>query len=218
MALIRKPVVTYALLAVNVFIFLLMTLLGGSQQISILVAFGAKVNSLILAGQWWRLVTPMFLHIGFEHLILNMVTLYFIGSQLELILGHGRFLLVYFISGIMGNIASFAFNPNALSAGASTALFGLFGVFLMMGESFWENTYIRLMARQFLLLVGINIIFGFFGNVDLAGHLVGLFGGFLAGYCVGVPAVGRVPLVKRVLSLVTLLILCVLMLSVGFKS
>ncbi len=154
MALIRKPVVTYALLAVNVFIFLLMTLLGGSQQISILVAFGAKVNSLILAGQWWRLVTPpMFLHIGFEHLILNMVTLYFIGSQLELILGHGRFLLVYFISGIMGNIASFAFNPNALSAGASTALFGLFGgVFLMMGESFWENTYIRLMRANFCFL------------------------------------------------------------------
>ncbi|KRL04718.1 rhomboid family integral membrane protein [Liquorilactobacillus oeni DSM 19972] len=202
----------------NIAIFLLMTLLGGSQEISLLIAFGAKVNSLILAGQWWRLLTPMFLHIGLEHLVLNMVTLYFIGTQLETILGHSRFLLIYFISGFMGNLASFAFNPEALSAGASTALFGLFGVFLMMGESFGENPYIRMLAKQFLILIVLNVIFGFYGNVDLPGHLGGLFGGFLAGYCTGVPAVGKVPVLKRILSFAMLLFLCVMLLAVGFKN
>ncbi|MFT9097038.1 rhomboid family intramembrane serine protease [Lactobacillus sp. UCMA15818] len=215
---VKKPVVTYTLLGINVIVFVLMTLAGGSESIGVLVEFGAKVNSLIIAGQWWRLITPMFLHIGFEHLVLNMITLYFVGIQLEGILGRVRFLAVYLVSGVAGNLASFAFNPNALSAGASTALFGLFGIYLMMGESFSSNPYIRAMARQFLLLVVLNIVFGFYGSVDLAGHIGGLIGGFLIGYCVGVPRVGNVPLPKRVVSGLALVCLCIMMFTLGFKN
>ncbi|KRN34270.1 rhomboid family integral membrane protein [Liquorilactobacillus mali] len=195
-----------------------MTLAGGSQSVGVLVEFGAKVNTLIVAGQWWRLITPMFLHIGFEHIVLNMITLYFVGIQLENILGRGRFLAVYLVSGIAGNLASFAFNPDALSAGASTALFGLFGIYLMMGESFSSNPYIRAMGKQFLLLVVLNIMFGFYGNVDLAGHIGGLVGGFLMGYCVGVPRVGSIPLPKRIVSTLALVFLCIMMFTLGFKN
>ncbi|MFT8824355.1 MAG: rhomboid family intramembrane serine protease [Liquorilactobacillus mali] len=216
--MVKKPVVTYTLLGINVLVFILMTLAGGSQSVGVLVEFGAKVNTLIVAGQWWRLITPMFLHIGFEHIVLNMITLYFVGIQLENILGRGRFLAVYLMSGIAGNLASFAFNPDALSAGASTALFGLFGIYLMMGESFSSNPYIRAMGKQFLLLVVLNIMFGFYGNVDLAGHIGGLVGGFLMGYCVGVPRVGSIPLPKRIVSTLALVFLCIMMFTLGFKN
>lgn len=213
----RKPYITYGLIVINVIVFLLMTLLGGSENVSTLIAFGAKVNTLILEGQWWRFITPMFLHIGFEHILLNMITLYFIGTQIEAFFGSGRFLVLYLLSGIGGNIASFTFNPTALSAGASTALFGLFGAFLMLGESFRENPYIRAMSRQFLLLVILNVIFGFSGNVDLAGHLGGLATGFLAAYVVGVPMIGKVPLMKRLVSLLAIIFVGGLLLIMGFK-
>ncbi|KRL03232.1 rhomboid family intramembrane serine protease [Liquorilactobacillus capillatus] len=213
----RKPNVTYGLIVINVIVFLLMTLNGGSTSPRVLIMFGAKVNSLILAGQWWRFVTPMFLHIGFEHILLNMITLYFIGTQIEMFFGSTRFSLIYLISGIGGNIASFTFNPTALSAGASTALFGLFGAFLMLGESFRENPYIKAMARQFLLLVILNILFSFSGNIDLAGHLGGLAAGFLAAYIVGVPKIGKVPFLKRLFSLVALIFIGGLLLIMGFK-
>ncbi|MFT8668225.1 MAG: rhomboid family intramembrane serine protease [Liquorilactobacillus hordei] len=215
---VKKPVVTYTLLGMNVIVFILMTLAGGSENLGVLVEFGAKVNALIVEGQWWRLITPMFLHIGFEHIIVNMITLYFVGIQLENILGRIRFLAVYLVSGLIGNLASFAFNPNAVSAGASTALFGLFGVFLMMGESFGSNPYIRVMAKQFLLLVVLNIGFGFYGGVDLAGHIGGLIGGFLMGYSVGVPYVGSVPLPKKIVSILALIFLGIMMFTLGFKN
>lgn len=213
----RKPYITYGLIFINVIVFFLMTLLGGSENVSVLVAFGAKVNNLIIEGQWWRFITPMFIHIGFEHILLNMITLYFIGIQIESFFGSGRFLIIYLVSGICGNIASFTFNPTALSAGASTALFGLFGAFLMLGESFRENPYIRAMSRQFLLLVILNVIFGFSSNVDLAGHLGGLCAGFLTAYIVGVPMIGKVPVTKRIVSLLTLVFVSGLLLVMGFK-
>lgn len=214
---IKRPVVTISLIVINIVVYLMMTLAGGTTNPEVLIAFGAKVNQYILLGQWWRLITPVFIHIGLTHIVVNMVTLYFIGMQIEYLFGPGRYLLIYLISGLCGNIASFAFNPDSLSAGASTALFGLFGAYLMLGEHFRENVYIRLMARQFLVLVIFNIGFGFFGNIDLAGHLGGLFGGFLVAYVVGVPKVGMVPVLKRVVAAISLVVIFGLMLNSGFN-
>ena len=214
---IKRPVVTISLIVINIAVYLMMTLAGGTTNPEVLIAFGAKVNQYILLGQWWRLITPVFIHIGLTHIVVNMVTLYFIGMQIEYLFGPGRYLLIYLISGLCGNIASFTFNPNSLSAGASTALFGLFGAYLMLGEHFRENVYIRLMARQFLVLVIFNIGFGFFGNIDLAGHLGGLFGGFLTAYVVGVPKVGMVPVLKRVVAAISLVVIFGLMLNSGFN-
>ena len=214
---IKRPLVTISLIVANIVVYILMTVAGGSTNPLVLIKFGAKVNEYILMGQWWRLITPVFIHIGLTHIVVNMVTLYFIGMQIEYLFGASRYLLIYLVSGLCGNIASFVFNPNSVSAGASTALFGLFGAYLMLGEAFRENVYIRLMSRQFLALVILNIAFGFFGNIDLAGHLGGLFGGFLIAYVLGVPKVGSVSKLKRITAAGALIVIFRLMLYSGFN-
>ena len=202
----KRPKMTILLIVINIAMYLLMTVAGGSTNPNILIEFGAKDNALIAAGQIWRLFTPMFLHIGFQHIVLNMVTLYFLGMQIEYLFGPWRFLVIYLASGICGNIASFAFTP-AISAGASTALFGLFGAYLMLGESFRDDPYIRTIAKQFLVLVVLNLLSDLTGSIDLWGHLGGLIGGFLLGYVVGAPQIGKVETHKRWLVLVGLVLL-----------
>src|SRR5699024_1845610 len=130
-----RPTATYILIIINIVVYLLMTIAGGSENTAILIGFGAKVNQLIVNGQWWRLFTLMFIHIGLLHIVLNMVTLYFIGLQIQDLFGEWRFVLLYLISGLCGIIARFVFSPS-ISAGASTSIFGLIGAFLMLGESF----------------------------------------------------------------------------------
>lgn len=127
---------TQAIVLIQVIVFILMTINGGSTNSQILLNFGAKYGPAIQAGDWWRLITPVFLHIGLTHLVVNSVTVYYIGTQIENMFGHIRFLAIYFVSALTGNLASFVFMPDSLSAGASTAIFGLFGAFLMLGESF----------------------------------------------------------------------------------
>ncbi|GAA3615072.1 rhomboid family intramembrane serine protease [Secundilactobacillus similis] len=204
------PYITVSLIAICVVIYGLMTLMGGSNNLGVLIEFGAKYNPLIQQGQWWRFLTPTFLHIGIEHLVLNMVTLYFLGYQIEALFGHWRFLTIFLLSGIGGNLASFAFNPNALSAGASTAIFGLFGAFLMLGESFWENPYIRQMTKTFLLFIGLNLVMGFFSpGTDLAGHFGGLAAGFFAGYIVGAPKIGQISFIKRIIAVIVIILMMI---------
>lgn len=177
---LRKPVVTYTFLGLQILLFILMTFDGGSTNTLTLVQYGAKFNPLLVAGQWWRLVTPIFLHIGWIHLLMNSVILYYLGIQLEDTLGHWRFAMIYLLSGIAGNAASFAFNAFSVSAGASTSLFGLFGATLFLGRTYTNNPAIQQMSRNFGTLIIINLVFGFFSSsVDLAGHLGGLAGGFL---------------------------------------
>lgn len=184
---LRKPILTYAFLAIQIIVFFLMTIDGGSTSINTLIRYGAKFNPLIILGQWWRLITPMFLHIGAVHLIMNSVILYYLGSQLEGIFGHWRYFVIYFFSGIAGNVASFAFS-EAVSAGASTALFGLFGSTIVLSKLYRGNPAIQIMARNFSLLILLNLLFGIFSSeVDLAGHMGGLAGGYLLSYVVTVP-------------------------------
>lgn len=179
MRLKRKPLVTYSILAINVILFLLMELNGGSTDSFTLVQFGAKLNELIVSGQWWRLVTPMFLHIGFTHLLFNSLVVYFLGIQLEEIYGHFRFALIYLLSGLLGNVMSFAFN-DAISAGASTAIFGMFISTLVLAQANPNNPAIQAIASNYRLLIIINIVFNLFdASVDLSGHIGGLIGGFL---------------------------------------
>lgn len=183
----RKPVVTYTFLAIQILVFVLMTFDGGSTNVATLIKYGAKFNSYIVLGEWWRLITPMFLHIGFIHLLMNSVILYYLGEQLEGMFGHLRFAGIYLLSGIAGNLASFAFS-DALSAGASTALFGLFGSTVMLGQTFKYNPAVQQMAKSFSVLIILNIVFGLFSSsIDLAGHLGGLLGGFLISTAISVP-------------------------------
>ncbi len=175
----KKPYVTYTLLAIQIIIFLCMTFMGGSESSAVLLIFGAKFNPLIAAGQYYRLLTPIFLHIGIMHLIVNSITLYYLGAMVESVLGHWKYLLIYLSAGVMGNLFSYQFSTN-ISAGASTSLFGLFAVFLALKNLYPSNRYIQGLASQYMTLIGINIVFGFLGSgIDIWGHIGGLVGGFL---------------------------------------
>ncbi|WP_156166960.1 rhomboid family intramembrane serine protease [Levilactobacillus koreensis] len=202
----QYPFMTVGLIVIMVLVYGAMTLAGGSTNVNVLITFGAKLNVLIQQGEWWRLITPIFLHIGFTHILMNMITLYFVGMQIEAAFGHTRFLAMFLIAGIGGNVASFCFS-DSLSAGASTAIFGLFGAFLMLGESFWQNPVIRQIARTFMAFIVMNLAFDIFTpGIDIAGHLGGLVVGFLVAYTVGVPRIGKVSVIKRIVASVVLIV------------
>lgn len=175
---IQRPRLTYFFLIVMVVMFVLMEVHSSSHNTLTLILFGAKFNPLIQAGQYWRLVTPIFLHIGLVHLIMNGLIIYYLGSDMERIYGHWRYGLIFLLSGVMGNIFSFTFN-QAVSAGASTAVFGLFSTTLVLAKANPHNRYLQAMASNYKLLIIINIIFNIMSpGVDLAGHLGGLVGGY----------------------------------------
>ncbi|WP_057740535.1 rhomboid family intramembrane serine protease [Limosilactobacillus secaliphilus] len=203
--------VTVSLIAINVLVFLWLTVNGGSTSTAVLVTYGAKYTPLIVAGQWWRLMSAGFLHIGIEHLVINMLTLYFLGLYLENILGSLRMLLVYLASIIGGNLLSAVVAANSVSAGASTGIFGLFGAFIFLGAEFHDNPLIHQLARQFLILVIFNLVADLMPGIDMAGHIGGLLTGFLMTAIVGAPKLGQISLIKRLLS-GTILVLLVWML------
>jgi rhomboid protease GluP len=182
-----KPHVTYCLLFIIITVFVLMELSGGSQNPHVLIKFGAKENARILAGEWWRFITPMFLHIGFLHLLLNGFALYQLGTAVEQLYGSYRFLFIYVVAGVAGAVASFVFSPY-LSAGASGAIFGLFGALLYFGTQNKE-LFFRTMGRNVIVVLLVNLVFGFAstGMIDNYAHLGGLFGGFLTSAVVGMP-------------------------------
>jgi rhomboid protease GluP len=175
---LARPWLSWTLLALIVLIFLAQqasnALLGGD----ILLALGAKDNRLILAGQWWRLITPMFLHLSLIHIAFNGYALYVLGPEVEAWYGTARFALVYFLAGISGNVLSFAFSPNP-SAGASTALFGLIAAELIF---FYRNrakfgAFGQARLMNIIVLIVINFALGFSGGIDNFGHLGGFLGG-----------------------------------------
>lgn len=181
-----KPRVTYILLYINIIIFLLLELNGGSTNIEALVQYGAKYNPAILEGEWWRIVTSMFLHIGFLHLIMNMIALYYLGMMVERIFGSLRFIYIYLLAGIAGGLTSFAFNIS-IAAGASGAIFGLLGALLFFG-SVYRDLFKQTMGKNLILILIINIVFGFIvPQIDMGAHLGGLIGGYIASAIVFVP-------------------------------
>src|SRR5262249_30762661 len=122
--------ITNVILAINLAVFAGMTFFGAAPGRSTredLIRWGASYGPLILQGQWWRLVTSMFVHIGIFHLIVNMWCLWNLGRLAEISLGRATFLLVYFATGVGGGLASLLWHPNIVSAGASGAIFGIAG-------------------------------------------------------------------------------------------
>jgi rhomboid protease GluP len=181
-----KPFFTYIFLGLQIIMFLLLELFGGSTNTETLIRFGAKYNSLIFEGEWWRFITPIVLHIGFLHLLMNSVSLYYIGPAVERAYGSFKFLIIYLISGVSGTIVSFAFSPS-ISAGASGAIFGCFGALLYIGVHN-RKVFFRTMGSNLLIIVGINLAIGFvIPSIDNAGHIGGLVGGFLAALIVQLP-------------------------------
>ena len=141
--------------------------------------YGAYVS--LFPSQLWRLVTPIFVHIGWEHFFFNMLTLYFVGQMAEQIWGHHKFLALYVLSGIVGNIFTLFFTPNVIAAGASTSLFGVFAAIMVAGY-FGRNPYLKELGRNYQALIIINLIFNLFTpSIGIAGHIGGLVGGIAHG-------------------------------------
>jgi rhomboid protease GluP len=182
----KKPVVTMALIMINVLVFISMYLFGnGSDDALTLIYFGANVKELVQAGEFYRLITSSFLHIGILHLLCNMYCLYVIGSQIESFFGKWKFLIIYLFSAICGNLLSIA-TGTSISAGASGAIFGLFGSLLYFGYHY--RVYLGSVIRsQIIPLIVLNLLIGFvFTNVDNAAHIGGLVGGALITSFLGV--------------------------------
>ncbi|MED3791258.1 rhomboid family intramembrane serine protease [Niallia alba] len=174
-----KPFISYLFIAIQIIMFFLMEGSGGSTNSETLINWGAKVNYLIADGEWWRLITPIFLHIGILHLIMNSIALYYVGPLIERIFGNSRFLFIYLFAGFSGVFASYLLSPS-LSAGASGAIFGCFGALLYFAWQF-PKLFFRVMGWNVIIIIIINLIFGFtIQGIDNAGHIGGLVGGFLA--------------------------------------
>lgn len=173
-----QPVVTFGILGLTVFIYLMQVLSQSILGYDLPAAYGSKVNALIEAGQYWRLITPVLLHGSLLHIGFNMYALWILGPGLERFYGRGRFLALYLVSGFGGNVFSFIFTPNP-SLGSSTAIFGLFAA---QGMFFYQNRAILgRVSRQALMnvifLAIVNFVIGLTPGIDNWGHL----GGFLAG-------------------------------------
>jgi rhomboid protease GluP len=179
----RKTVVAYTLFALNILIFILMELAGGSTNDLTLMAFGAKSNSHIDSGEIWRFVTPLFLHIGLLHLAFNSYALWIVGPQVEKLYGSARFLLLYVLAGIGGVVASYWYHPDVPSAGASGAIFGLFGVLLVFAIKYRKSVpafFAKAIGKGVLLTVAINLVIGWqIPQIDNSAHLGGLVTGML---------------------------------------
>lgn len=183
----HPPLWTYAFLVLIGLAFVGMTLVGGSEDPYVLLLFGAKWNPAIVAGQYWRLLTASFLHVGLLHLVFNAYALYTFGVILERRLGRARFFGLYILSAIAGTTLSFLGN-RSLSAGASTAVFGIIGGMIVYLATY--RTQLGAMGRRqlnnMLSVAGINLAFGFLASgIDNLGHIGGLLAGLALGwaYC-----------------------------------
>lgn len=150
-----------------------------------LIKWGARYGPAIIDGEWWRLIVPIFLHIGIFHLFTNMIGLFVMVRILDMekVLGSFGYLIVYLLSGIIGNACSFYFSPN-VGAGASGAIFGLFGTgiaFLILNKHRLGSTGKDTLLAM-LFIIGINIVIGLVTDgVDNTAHVAGLLAGFIIG-------------------------------------
>ncbi len=186
----RSPyTITVALIAINVLVFLAMVASGVSftqpTPLDVLNWGGDFGPATIGAHQWWRLLTSCFLHFGIIHIGMNMYVLYLIGPFIETVFGRMRYLLIYFTAGLAGSIVSVWVHPTAVGAGASGAIFGLYGAvlgFLLIKRRTLNPAAVKSIARSAGIFILYNVIYGSMsGTTDLSAHLGGLVAGFLAG-------------------------------------
>ena len=194
----KKYPVTSSLLLLTTGVFLSMLLLRGFdyESVQTVYDFGGVLGEEIQVdpSQSWRLLAAMFVHVGLQHFVLNMVTLYFIGRIAEDLFGSKAFLALYLLSGLMGNLFVLVFSPEVVAAGASTALAGLFAAIVSL-RFIARSPYIRYLGQRYTALILINILFSFMPGISLAGHLGGLVGGGILAFVF--PVYGEPDSVKK---------------------
>ena len=186
--------VTPVLVGINVLVFVLMAFDGAGvmkPEGDVHVRWGSNYGILTASGEWWRLFTSMFLHFGLIHIALNMATLWDIGRTVERLYGNWTFLLLYLLSGVSGSVLSLLWHPQVNSAGASGAIFGVFGMlaaFMSHKELGVPTTVMKSHWRIALPFIGYNLFIGAtVPGIDNAAHLGGLAGGFVMGYALARP-------------------------------
>ena len=214
----NKPIITYILIFINIVMFVLMYMLGnGSENTNTLIDFGANYILLTKAGEYYRLITSGFLHIGVIHLLLNIYSLYIVGSQVEYFYGKVKYIIIYLFSLIMGSLFTVALSSvNTVSAGASGAIFGLLGSILYFGIKY--RGYIgNSLVNQIVPVVVLNLIIGFTTpGIGNAAHIGGLIGGYLISMAVGIGIDKKEQRSSRINGIIISAILTIFMIYIGF--
>jgi rhomboid protease GluP len=194
LAATRHTYVTFTLLAINVLVFVLMAISGVSvlePTTSSLLKWGADYGPLTTQGQWWRLMTSTVIHIGIIHLVMNMFVLLNIGLFTEKLFGNAGFTVLYLLSGLGGSLTSLAWHPTTVSAGASGAIFGLYGGmlgFLLVRRSAIPKETVASLGKGALFFVGYNVLYGAGkSGIDMSAHLGGLLTGAIVGAALAQP-------------------------------
>lgn len=178
--------VTPVLIDLNIVIFILMAFSGVGifePTVESLINWGANFRPATLDGQIWRLISNCFIHIGILHLLMNMYALLYIGTLLEPILGKTRFISAYLLTGIVASLASLWWHDLTVSAGASGAIFGMYGVFLaLLTTNLIEKSARKALLTSIGIFVGYNLLNGLKDGIDNAAHIGGLLSGCIIGY------------------------------------
>ena len=177
--------VTLVLVLINIIVFAVLEILGDTTNSMFMVDHGAVYTPMVMEGQYWRLFSSMFLHFGFEHLAYNMFSLFFLGDILESIVGPVRYLIIYLLGGLGGNLISLYMSVQSgaykVSAGASGAIFAIAGAFLYVALRNRKNLGRDGMSRIGLMVV-LMIMQGVVDQgVDQSAHLGGMASGYLLG-------------------------------------
>lgn len=177
------PFVTITFVAINVIVYLLLELVGDTENSNFMIQMGAVWPPYVKDGEYWRLLTATFMHFGFEHILNNMLVLACAGPILEQGLGHIKYLFLYLIAGVGGSTLSYLQmlqnGENSVSAGASGAIFGIIGALLWI-VIVHKGRYETLTGRGLLFMIVISLYYGMTsGDVDNWAHIGGLLMGFV---------------------------------------
>jgi rhomboid protease GluP len=178
---------TYTIIAINAIVFVLMAINGAGiidPNSIVHIKWGSNFTTLTLSGDWWRLITNVFIHFGIIHIIMNTYAFYMVGVYLEPMLGKTRYVTAYLSTGVLASVASLWWHKEGVnSAGASGAIFGLYGVFLAL---LFTNLIPKQMRTALLQSIGVfvvyNLIYGMKSGVDNSAHIGGLLSGLVIGF------------------------------------
>jgi rhomboid protease GluP len=186
---IKRYTLTYVLIAASSIVYLFSALLSQSliaMDMQVLVDMGALFGPYtVLKGEWWRLLTAMFLHGGMTHLLMNMFSLYIVGRGAEMYFDTKSYLSIYFFSGIIGGLVSLYMHPVSVGVGASGAIFGIFGAlagfFLAHRDKIASHS--KAFMKDFGIIIAINLVIGLsIPSIDVSAHIGGLVVGFIGGF------------------------------------
>ncbi len=181
--------ITYTLIGLNLVGYLLSALLSHNiidMDLEMLVNMGALYGPFtVIEGEWWRLLTAMFLHGGMTHLLMNMFSLYLVGRGLELYFNTESYIIIYLFSGLIGGLASLYVHPQSVGIGASGAIFGVFGAlagfFLAHRDKIQAHT--KAFMKDFAIIIVINLAIGLtIPPIDMTAHVAGLLIGGVGGF------------------------------------